>query len=789
MQNAKPTSKHLIPTREEVKRIFGLVVGTLLLSGCVTMPGTSTPQSANESGPAVIKISDVTDLFSIEIRNLKSLVADEKLEEAERHVLQNADYFEKRYASGVAASSDLMTVARYVWETGYRDQVEGYLRQLTPLTTLPPALNWRELNQTLTDTQALAQAIENDRVLRLAELGQKQASELREQQRRILKIASAEKSSILQDMSDPALENGAHSSEYVGTDRIQHSDFHASESFQQAAVARILMGKTRASLASEAERLSDYLSETTKRSVDERYGELVRTDLLADGRITLEEISELKEISAPFKTETAALKNVVKVGYLDLTGASFKDRNIFDFEISFAKDTGFELVPAAEDTFKMEDLSQYDFVFVTDLTAAKVTRKFNKKAGIKSRYKSGARPAPNPKYVTATADYQMAMLELQRAQIESTRQKACQGFGCVLIGIAEGLSISTARKSVDKTAAALSETPQTLSLDVFSEYEFQPVAINSTKAATVNYYVIDVKANVVLQNDFAVQDQESFSVAYNVRDDDPDNSGIYRRFKTEDEVTAWEKRAVRISLSSLFGSDGLKTAVSQPFKGVQNFLTSLSNRTYATAAPEYASAANSPGLASSSRSNDTIADERFDSIVIVRNAQATGTGFYVTPDLILTAHHVVEDGALVELTFYDGTKSYGKVVDHDARLDLALIRAQATGKPLKIHTGPIRLGETVEAIGHPKGYEFTITRGVVSAIRKQRSASLSSDNLVEFVQTDTPISNGNSGGPLMLKNAVIGVNDWIRIDKGSQNLNFSVSFNEIRNYLERFTGR
>lgn len=101
----------------------------------------------------------------------------------------------------------------------------------------------------------------------------------------------------------------------------------------------------------------------------------------------------------------------------------------------------------------------------------------------------------------------------------------------------------------------------------------------------------------------------------------------------------------------------------------------------------------------------------------------------------------------------------------------------------------MRLGETVEAIGHPKGYEFTITRGVISAMRKQRSATIGSDVLVEFVQTDTPISPGNSGGPLLLRDAVIGVNDWIRVDKGSQNLNFSVSYNEIRTYLDRFTNK
>jgi serine protease Do len=70
-------------------------------------------------------------------------------------------------------------------------------------------------------------------------------------------------------------------------------------------------------------------------------------------------------------------------------------------------------------------------------------------------------------------------------------------------------------------------------------------------------------------------------------------------------------------------------------------------------------------------------------------------------------------------------------------------------------------------------------------MRRQRSANIGSDLPVEFVQTDTPISPGNSGGPLLLGNAVIGVNDWIRVDKGSQNLNFSVSFNEIREFLNR----
>jgi serine protease Do len=172
---------------------------------------------------------------------------------------------------------------------------------------------------------------------------------------------------------------------------------------------------------------------------------------------------------------------------------------------------------------------------------------------------------------------------------------------------------------------------------------------------------------------------------------------------------------------------------------------------------------------------------------LIKTAAGLGTGFYVTPDLILTAYHVVEKTSLVEISFYGGKKTFGKVIDHDVRLDLALVRPQMTGNPVKIHSGPVRLGSTVEAIGHPKGLEFTITRGVISALRKQKGL-LGSAMEVEFVQTDTPISPGNSGGPLFLGDAVIGVNDYILVDKALQNLNFSVSFNEIKAYLDRFHG-
>lgn len=756
------------------------------------MQGPPGSSEANSPKPLNVSVSDLTDMFSTQMRELKSLVSASKFDEAEKYFLENSDYFEKRFGGDKPMTTEMKSLSDHVWSNRFEPKVNASLKSLSETKSLPPSSEWPRLNKLLEDADSLASIIENHRLLKLASLGQSQVLNIKNQQRRVIDIANRQRSSVVISMAEGVLKNGTHSQAYINPLKLLNADFIKSNQFQALAVAKIKQENSPGASINEAKRLASYLSESSKKEIDIFYAGLVRNMLQADGIITLDEISNLGRFKTPFNTSEDLLNNVARVGYVDLTSASFKNRNIFDFQIAFKKDIEIDFTPATEATFKTENLSDYDFVFVTDLTAAKVLREFKSKEDVKSRYKSGSRQAPNPNYVSAMSAYQTAMAEYQRAQINSAIPKACQGWGCVLQGLADGMGSAAARSGVEQATQNLANTPQNISIDVFSEYSYQSVDISTTKSATVNYYVIDVKGKKILQNDFQINDHERFTVAYNVREDDPDSSAISRRFKTESEVTDWEKRPVSIPLSSLFGSAGLKSATTEQFKGVQAFLKTLSTRSYASVAPKFTSSSeqsSAPINKSSANSGDTIADERFDSIVIIRNSQSIGTGFYVTPDLILTAYHVVEGGALTELTFYDGTKTYGRVVDHDVRLDLALIRPQTTGKPLKIHSGPLRLGETVEAIGHPRGYEFTITRGVISALRKQRSATIASGNLVEFVQTDTPISNGNSGGPLMLRDAVIGVNDWIRIDKGSQNLNFSVSHNEIRNYLDRFKGK
>ncbi len=113
-----------------------------------------------------------------------------------------------------------------------------------------------------------------------------------------------------------------------------------------------------------------------------------------------------------------------------------------------------------------------------------------------------------------------------------------------------------------------------------------------------------------------------------------------------------------------------------------------------------------------------------------------------------------------------------------------MVKVQARGVPIVFYDGAIPLGSTVEAIGHPKGLNFSITRGVVSAIRKRPGIIGAGGKEVTFIQTDTPINPGNSGGPLFLGGKVVGINDWKLSEKGIEGIGFSIHYTEVQAFLK-----
>ena len=78
--------------------------------------------------------------------------------------------------------------------------------------------------------------------------------------------------------------------------------------------------------------------------------------------------------------------------------------------------------------------------------------------------------------------------------------------------------------------------------------------------------------------------------------------------------------------------------------------------------------------------------------------------------------------------------------------DLAVIQVAADGSPEReFAAGLPRVGELALAMGNPLGFENSVTAGIVSALHR----SLGQDPFVDLMQTDAPISPGNSGGALV----------------------------------------
>ena len=90
------------------------------------------------------------------------------------------------------------------------------------------------------------------------------------------------------------------------------------------------------------------------------------------------------------------------------------------------------------------------------------------------------------------------------------------------------------------------------------------------------------------------------------------------------------------------------------------------------------------------------------------------------------------------------------------------------------------------AVGHPEGLDFSITRGIISAVRKHPSLYMDGGEPVLYIQTDTPLNHGNSGGPLFMGDKVVGVVDWGLQKDQTEGLNFAIHYHEVLGFLRRY---
>ncbi|MBC6414969.1 MAG: trypsin-like peptidase domain-containing protein [Bdellovibrionales bacterium] len=164
--------------------------------------------------------------------------------------------------------------------------------------------------------------------------------------------------------------------------------------------------------------------------------------------------------------------------------------------------------------------------------------------------------------------------------------------------------------------------------------------------------------------------------------------------------------------------------------------------------------------------------------------KGSGSGFIVSKEgLIITNSHVVKGFDKIQVQFVDEDTLYpAKVLGSDSHSDIALLKVDVKKalKPIPLgNSSLLEVGEWVVAIGNPHNYGHTMTKGIISAVKRE----IDELNLYPLLQTDASINPGNSGGPLVnLKGEVVGVNQATLT--GAFGISFAIPINNVKEVLE-----
>src|SRR5438552_3630397 len=180
---------------------------------------------------------------------------------------------------------------------------------------------------------------------------------------------------------------------------------------------------------------------------------------------------------------------------------------------------------------------------------------------------------------------------------------------------------------------------------------------------------------------------------------------------------------------------------------------------------------------------------------IRQTLQSLGSGFIVDPaGYIITNQHVVERAAdlKIHVTTNDGKTYNAHYITGDDKTDLAFIKIDAqTAFPFISldDISPNLLGETVIVVGNAVGYGSSISRGVLSAVK--RNITVDDIEYKDLVQTDAAINPGNSGGPVIdISGRLVGISSakmaFTPQGVPTQGLGFAIPADAVRESVARF---
>ena len=169
-----------------------------------------------------------------------------------------------------------------------------------------------------------------------------------------------------------------------------------------------------------------------------------------------------------------------------------------------------------------------------------------------------------------------------------------------------------------------------------------------------------------------------------------------------------------------------------------------------------------------------------------RVERSLGSGVVVDADgHVVTNYHVVSQATQISVQLRDGREAPARLVGIDPDTDLAVLVIELPDLPVMPlgRSDRLRVGDAVLAIGNPLGLGQTVTSGIVSATGRGRLGVSTFEN---FIQTDTAINFGNSGGALVnARGELVGINTAvIARNAGIEGIGFAIPVELVRGVVD-----
>jgi len=170
--------------------------------------------------------------------------------------------------------------------------------------------------------------------------------------------------------------------------------------------------------------------------------------------------------------------------------------------------------------------------------------------------------------------------------------------------------------------------------------------------------------------------------------------------------------------------------------------------------------------------------------------EALGSAFFIHPGgYLLSNNHVIENALSIRARTSEEDDFDLEIVARDPVLDIALLRVVNPEVEFEFipvgDSGEVGVGDSVIAIGNPLGLGHSVSQGIISQTGRELIKLDEGDGRqIEFLQTDTAINPGSSGGPLItLSGAAVGMNTAIA--RSAQGIAFAVPTSQILEFVEQ----